>query len=207
MDPKGRENGVDLKQRERRSLLLEEMQRVASKGIDCAHCEGTCCTFAANSMRVTPLETYDLWFFLEKSHRWNEATRQLLLATIDRFRLDHPVPGNGRRSYGRRTYTCPFFNNQIEGCSIDLVHKPYGCLGFNPKIAGQTSGGKCGHQLGSELRDVAALEETANIQLREILEFDEQTKTIPEALLTVWGKETELKTFQLSTLLESTVQS
>ena len=178
---------------QRRYALLQEMQVGEAKGIDCSRCAGTCCTFVANSMRVTPLETYDLWLFLKRSNRWNSATRQQLLHTVDRFRLSQPIPGNGRRRYGRRTYTCSFFNNQVKGCSIAPEYKPYGCLGFNPNIPAQLNGGDCGLQRRFSSQTPTALEQNANAQIKSILKFDEETKTIPEGLLAAWGKDSDLE--------------
>ena len=42
----------------------------------------------------------------------------------------------------RKLYTCPFFNNGALGCSISRAAKPYGCLGFNPKIS-EDNGKSC----------------------------------------------------------------
>jgi len=58
---------------------------------------------------------------------------------IEEFRLDKSVASIKIR----RTYTCPFFNGDKLGCTIDPDFKPYGCLAFNPRESGVKAGGNC----------------------------------------------------------------
>jgi len=127
----------------RRELPRAEMARLERTAIGCAGCSGICCTLVANSMQTTPAETLDLLVFLIEEGRWNKDLIQRLRATVRSYRLDVPIPGDGRRGFLRRTYTCPFFAETSLGCTIAPSHKPYGCLAFNPERAGVTEGEAC----------------------------------------------------------------
>lgn len=126
----------------RRQPLLEEMQKLADNDKHCAACPGHCCTAIANSMQTTPLETIDVLNYLRSSGRWNDELKDKLTATINKFRLDQ-IPGNGRKTYLRRTYDCPFFAGSNLGCTIPKEVKPYGCLGFNPSAPKEEKGDSC----------------------------------------------------------------
>lgn len=127
---------------ERRQILLSEMRTLDERGVNCAGCSGKCCTAFANSMQTTPLETRDVFDHLVATGRWTEELRERLRETTTRFRLDQ-VPGDGRRSFLRRTYYCPFFAGASLGCTIPAEVKPYGCLGFNAVEAGIREGEHC----------------------------------------------------------------
>ena len=124
-----------------RESLLEKMAQLDARNIGCAACVGTCCTFEKNSMRVTPREARDITRHLAATGRATDATRALLRATIARFGLDRAEPGDGRRSFGRRRYTCPFFVERR--CTIAPEAKPYGCLAFNARAPGVRDGENC----------------------------------------------------------------
>ena len=126
----------------RRTELLEAMRDASDGGLNCHHCDARCCTREANSMMITPLEAADLYLFLEKENRLGKETINLLNETIVRERLD-TLPSDGRRALIRRTYTCPFLGEAPRACTISRQSKPYGCLAFNPRSPGQTSGGDC----------------------------------------------------------------
>ncbi len=125
----------------RRAELLHHMRHLASEGKSCAACSGVCCTFVANSMRITRAEALDMRESLQAQGRWNSTLFEQLRECVRRYRLDHE-PGDGRRSL-RRTYTCPFFAGTTLGCTLPPTHKPYGCLAFNPRRSGLTEGGDC----------------------------------------------------------------
>ena len=150
----------------RRAELIVGMEALAARGIDCARCEGTCCTFVANSMRVTASEaaTVVRWLVADDGAATALATwGPRLEETVRRFALDRPVAGDGRRSFGTRRYTCTFFAVQGRpGCALPPTVKPLGCLGFNPRRAAQTEGGDCGTEpaLVSELAASATSAET-----------------------------------------------
>jgi hypothetical protein len=74
---------------------------------------------------------------------WVDACR----TAVQRFGLDRPPIGDGRRTWSRRRYTCPFYLGDGEpgrGCAVSRDVKPLGCLAFNPRRAGLTAGGDCG---------------------------------------------------------------
>ncbi len=183
--------GLPDEPRTRRQLLIDEMAVLEAEGRHCAQCSGVCCTLVANSMMTTPLETAELLRYLHASERWTEATRARLEATVRHFRLDQEPPGNGRRSFSRRTYTCPFFGDQALGCSISRSAKPYGCLGFNPRTAGQTEGGDCASDQGLlSLREQQFLEQERahNEVIAKKLELDWEKLPMPLALLRLADK-------------------
>ncbi len=165
----------------RRASLIADMQARAELGHHCAACSGICCTFVANSMCITPLETRDLRQFLEREGRWTPALLTELRETVRRFRLDQDV-GDGRRNL-RRTYTCPFYHPGPKGCSISRQHKPYGCLAFNPRTGGQTEGGNCVSDQGL-LSSLENRNETReNAQLQAAWRWPAAKLAIPLALL------------------------
>ena len=136
--------GAEIKElaRDRRRPLLEEMQRLAQAGFGCQSCSGPCCTYVGNSMKVTPSETFELYSFLKDSGLWNQELELRLKNTVERFRLDSEL-SDGRRSFLRKTYTCPFYKDRSLGCSIAIEYKPFGCLGFNAGRVGEDSGDSC----------------------------------------------------------------
>ena len=166
-----------------RKALLHHMENLSFDGISCKNCTGKCCTFVANSMQITPVEALDLYTYLKDEGRWTSDLKERLYTTIKKHRLDQDVPGNGRRSFMRRYYTCPFFSQRGKGCSIKPEFKPYGCLAFNAKQEGVKDGEHCGSNL--EILESVDSEELTdlNAQLSETLGFDWIKKDIPSALL------------------------
>lgn len=172
--------------RRRRAGLVAAMQARGEAGIDCRACSGVCCTFVANSMQTTPLETLDLLAWLVDQARLNAALVEALRTVVRHYRLDAPAPGDGQRSFARRTYTCPFFTRDSLGCSVSRHAKPYGCLGFNPLRAAQVEGGDCTSQIDLlEQREArfARDEAEADQYLRLTLQLDWEKKPMPVALL------------------------
>ncbi len=156
------------------------MRDLEEKGWSCAACTGVCCTFVANSMRITPVEARDLRRWLESEGRWTPELIASLRDCVTRFRLDQDA-GDGRRSL-RKTYTCPFYTNSRLGCSIHPDHKPYGCLAFNARRPGITDGGTCASaQDLLQQREALFPEENA---LNHALAPDPSPRPIPLALLT-----------------------
>lgn len=169
---------------ERRQPLLTEMQRLADEGKHCAACPGHCCTAVANSMQTTPLETQDVLHYLRESGRWTEELKTELRASVTKFRLDQ-IPGNGKRSYLRRTYDCPFFAGKNHGCTIPREVKPYGCLGFNPTDINESEGKSCGsdQNLLARREEVWTEELSENKRLREKHKLWWEKLPLPLALL------------------------
>jgi hypothetical protein len=116
--------------RDRRKIIIERMEELATKGSDCRNCAGNCCTYEANSMMVTPLEATEIMDHMSGNQLISDEFKDRLLETVKKYRLDRSV-GNGKKSFLRRTYTCPFFNHQELGCPLPKEIKPYGCLAFN----------------------------------------------------------------------------
>jgi Fe-S-cluster containining protein len=165
----------------RRAPLIADMRARAERGHHCAACTGVCCTFVANSMRMTPVETSDLRDYLEQEGRWTPELMNDLRETVQRFRLDREE-GDGRRAL-RKTYTCPFYRPGPKGCSISRHHKPYGCLAFNPRSPGIREGGDCASDQAL-LERIESPEETAeNERLRGLWGWPADKLPIPVALL------------------------
>jgi hypothetical protein len=150
------------------------MRSLEERGVNCAGCAGTCCTFVANSMQVTPLEALDLYDELGGIDAELEAR---LRAAIANFALDRPAVGDGRRAFSRKRYTCPFFGHKALGCPLARAAKPYGCLAFNARSAGVKDGEDC----GLEGEPVEAGE--INARIRGALRLAWDKESIPVALL------------------------
>lgn len=149
------------------------------------NCRGRCCTFEANSVQITPLETLEIYRSLEESNRWNEELKKRLEQTIKDYRLDYDIPTTRGLSL-RKTYTCPFFNHGPKGCSLDREIKPYGCLGFNPLKEGNLNGENCGQNnaLLEKREQKHNLHETElNQQIANALGLEWKKLPIPMALL------------------------
>ncbi len=180
----------DVSTKDRREALVHEMEKLERQGVDCRQCRGVCCTFVANSMQTTVLETIDLLFYLRQENRLNPDLIKQLHQTVTHYRLDR-IPGDGQRDYIRRTYTCPFFQGGPVGCSISRWAKPYGCLGFNPHSPRQTEGGDCtSHTVLLEQREALYFEEERcqNRKLQQQLGLFWTKLPMPLALLEVLQK-------------------
>lgn len=114
----------------RRKNIIDRMHELESSGSDCMGCSGTCCTYEANSMMVTPIEALELVDYLKSSGQFDDELKVRLEENVAKYRLDQGL-GNGKRSFLRRTYTCPFFNHKELGCPLPREVKPFGCLAFN----------------------------------------------------------------------------
>lgn len=93
-------------------------------------------------MMVTPVEAFELYSYFKKSDQFNDELKARLEETVTKYRLDQGL-GNGRRSYLRRTYTCPFFNHKELGCPIPREAKPFGCIAFNSHDVEKKAGEFC----------------------------------------------------------------
>ena len=170
---------------ERRRLLVEEMAKLEGLNIHCFNCPGTCCTFSANSMQITPLEAFEILFSLNLTRESALNLKTKMQESITHYRLDHDIAtGKKMQSHLRRTYTCPFFSPGPKGCTLSRAHKPYGCLGFNPKIS-DDNGSHChsGTQLLEERESThESLEQEANLYLRETYSLNWTKIDLPRAL-------------------------
>ncbi len=180
--------------RERRNIVIKEMEIFEAKGIHCQNCPGTCCTSVANSMHVTPLETLEILLnlktLLSDENKLNDFIDHLK-KTIQLYRLDKEIyTGKKNQASLRKRYTCPFFNFGKPGCALSRGNKPYGCLGFNAQQENDN-----GQTCRSDSSILAAREHTfleeeklANTHLKKRWNIDWEKKSIPEALLEVISK-------------------
>ncbi len=168
---------------ERRSLLLTSMDELEKASISCAQCGGTCCTFVANSMQVTPLEALEVWAQL------NDLSILEKLENCVRFyRLDYEI-GTGKTNM-RKTYTCPFFLKQNLGCPFPFEYKPYGCLAFNPvEVDSFQKENCCSNLTLLEKREgqFKEFENEMNDRLRQMLGLSWEKKDLPRALIDVYN--------------------
>jgi Fe-S-cluster containining protein len=172
--------------KERRNLLLSEMETLTNKDIHCFKCTGTCCTMTANSMQITPLEAFEILLSLKVNSQNVNELKEALKTNISHYRLDHEVFLSKKgHTHLRKTYTCPFFSPGPKGCTINKELKPYGCLGFNPRIEND-NGGNCHSDLPLlESRENLELanEILANDFLRKEFNFTWEKCEIPKAVL------------------------
>lgn len=140
---------------------------------------------------TTPLETAEILLYLKAKNALDEEFKSKLLSTVAKFRLEHPS-GNGRRSFVRKSYTCPFFNHQELGCPLPREVKPYGCLAFNSHHAEKKADEFC-YSERSLLEDRESLhiafEDQVNLKLREKFNIFWEKTPLPLALLEIWDKD------------------
>ena len=171
----------------RRQILIDRMESLEAQGFGCKGCSGTCCTYEANSMMVTPLEAFELLHYLKNNNLLDESLKNKISGTVTQYRLDHQF-GNGKRSYLRRTYTCPFFNHQELGCPLPRDIKPYGCLAFNAHHETEKAGVHCHSEpvLLMKREEVDSNEEALNSQLKEKFKLLWDKSPLPSALINIW---------------------
>lgn len=168
----------------RRQILIERMNELENSGKDCKGCSGTCCTYEANSMMVTPVEAVELVDYLKANNLFDEELKIRLLETVTKYRLDQSF-GNGKRSFIRRTYTCPFFNHKELGCPLPREVKPFGCLAFNAHDVEKKAGEFCySEKEVLEKRELSSDGEAAlNLELKEKYSLHWDKTPLPLALL------------------------
>ena len=173
----------------RRELLILRMNELESKGMGCLGCKGTCCTFEANSMMVTPLEAFEMMQYLKENNLLTSELKMKLEGSVKKFRLESKYPSE-RRSYLRKTYTCPFFNHQELGCPLPREIKPYGCLAFDSHHKEQKAGEFCFSEIELlERRESLHPEETKmNQDVKDNFQILWEKAPIPNALLDMWTK-------------------
>ena len=172
-----------LRSHQPRQGLLELMTKLKNESKDCSLCTGTCCSFVANSMQITPLEAFEIYDYLLRHRLWTADLKAKFQDCIEVFRLDKPLPGDGRRSFGRRTYTCPFYAESCLGCPLPPSVKPYGCLAFNPIASGVRDGEAC-RSYTEKLEQLASeVLQSKNDIIRQAFAIDWLKKPIPVALL------------------------
>jgi Fe-S-cluster containining protein len=168
----------------RRKVIIDRMNELESSGKDCKGCSGTCCTYEANSMMVTPIEAVELVDYLRANNLFDNELKSRLLETVSKYRLDQAV-GDGKRSFLRRTYTCPFFNHKELGCPLPREVKPFGCLAFNAHDVEKKAGELCfSEKEVLEKRDADFSDEmTLNEELKKKYSLYWDKTPLPIALL------------------------
>jgi len=168
-----------------RHRVLARMDDLATQGIDCSCCAtGRCCTFAANSMKITPCEALDIVRVMGRNRI--AELMPVLENSIRTFRLDVPLPGDGKRSFARRRYTCPFFDPKTPSCTVPRVGKPLGCLAFNPKTTSVRDGENCSSDaplLELAHQDLPARLHERNTSLAILWQWAWETAPIPIAVI------------------------
>lgn len=177
----------------RRRLLLEKMMELEQAAINCQKCIGTCCTFEANSMLITPLETMDIYHYLKNRNLLTIDLKKKLQDTILKYRLE-PKFTNNRRAYLRKSYTCPFFNFHEPGCPLPVEVKPYGCLAFNPHHKEIKAGEFCysEKELLNKRNELNLKEDEYNKKIRDEFNLIWEKSPIPNAVLEFWDKSTQI---------------
>jgi len=187
-------NNPELKSKKRRALLINQMRQNDINNVDCSQCIGNCCTYVSNSMQITPLEAIELIQYLTKQNMTMNKIKLTMNKTIIEFRLDKSNLSYGNKNF-RKTYTCPFYQNCNDGCSISPEYKPYGCLAFNPIKKSVTMGKDCRSDI--QLLEKRALnhqkaEDNFNIKIRKHLQLNWDKQAIPIAILEILKAEENL---------------
>jgi hypothetical protein len=171
----------------RRETLLSAMKEFDKTQINCATCTGKCCTSVANSMQCSPIESLEIFNWLNDEKLWDDNMILKLKTCISDYRLDYEIPTT-RGVPLRRTYTCPFFNHGPLGCLLKPEIKPYGCLAFNPLSQKVSDGENCASNTDLlEQRDQlwSEFEEDQNSKLKKSLNLYWDKLPMPIALLDV----------------------
>jgi hypothetical protein len=171
----------------RRELLIDHMNGLEAQGMGCIGCKGTCCTYEANSMMLTPLEAYELFSYLKDNSLLTAELKTKLEVAITTYRLESKY--SNARSYLRKTYTCPFFGHMELGCPLPREVKPYGCLAFDSHHVDLKADSNCYSEISIlEKREELHPEEkelNQNIKTKFNILWDKSP--IPNALLDFWN--------------------
>lgn len=174
---------------ERRKILIDKMDQDEPLGFNCQGCKGTCCTFEANSMLITPLEALDLIEYLKDTGLTTPELKKKLELNVEKYKLE-PKYTSGRRSYLRKTYTCPFFGNHELGCPLPREIKPYGCLAFDSHHVSLKASEHCysEKELLEKREKKFSDEEKLNEEIRKKFQLLWEKSPISNALLELWEK-------------------
>ena len=166
-----------------RKKLVDEMDQLESKKIDCKKCSGVCCTVNRNSMQVTPIEALDLYFEIQTQISDQESFWMHNHETIHLYGLNREIYVKGKLL--RKNYTCPLFKFESWGCPIDKYLKPLGCLGYNALVTDISAGENCASniKLLDEVHENIKTEwSELNNKLKNLLQFNFDKTSIPVAL-------------------------
>ena len=170
----------------RRDLLIEHMNDLESRGMGCIGCPGTCCTFEANSMLMTPIEAFELMDYLSKNSLKTPELKTKLEDVVKKYRLE---PKFGK-SYLRKTYTCPFFGHAELGCPLPREVKPFGCLAFDSHHIELKASEHCYSEIEllKERENRHPEEGQLNDEIRRKFNLFWEKAPIPNALLELWDQ-------------------
>lgn len=173
----------------RRELLIDHMNGLESKGMGCIGCSGTCCTYEANSMLLTPLEAFELMNYLSENNLKTPELKNKLTESVSTYRLEPKYEG-ARRSYLRKTYTCPFFGHMELGCPLPREIKPYGCLAFDSHHVELKASEHCFSEteLLEKREEKHPEEKQMNSDLKKKFNLLWEKSPIPNALLELWER-------------------
>lgn len=145
-------------------------------------------------MQITPIEALEILQGLQAdlfTPSELNSFKEHMTQTISGYRLNVEIyTGKKTSSALRKNYTCPFFNNGSLGCGLSRSAKPYGCLGFNPKI-NDDNGKSCSSNievLEEREHSFQSKEDLVNAQIRQELKLSWIKQNIPQALLDVINK-------------------
>lgn len=178
-----------MKPKQRRQLLIDRMEHLESQGMGCIGCKGTCCTYEANSMLVTPVEALDLYTYLKNENLLTDDLKLRLEENVKQYRLEPKF--SGKRTYLRKTYTCPFFGHEELGCPLPREFKPYGCLAFDSHHPHLKAGEHCysEKEVLEEREKLFAEESKLNEEIKAEYRLPWDKAPIANALLDFWSKE------------------
>lgn len=140
-------------------------------------------------MLMTPLEAVELMTYLKTNQLMTIELKSRLEDSAIKYRLE-PKPLVGKRSYLRKSYTCPFFNHQELGCPLPREIKPYGCLAFDSHHVTEKASEHCYSETELlEKREALHPEEAEmNEKIRTDFKLYWEKSPIPNALLELWDK-------------------
>ncbi len=140
-------------------------------------------------MLLTPLEAFELISYLKDEHLLTDDLKVKLNEAVSSYRLE-PKYKNARRSYLRKTYTCPFFGHMELGCPLPRPIKPYGCLAFDSHHAELKASEYCysEKELLQQREELHPEENEMNQELVKRFDLEWEKSPIPNALLELWDK-------------------
>jgi len=140
-------------------------------------------------MLITPIEALELFNYLKSEKLLTDQLKRKLNEVIRQYRLE-PKFDNNKRSYLRKTYTCPFFNHHELGCPFPKEVKPYGCLAFNAHHKEIKAREYCYSESDVLLKREMLFsdEENLNWEVKKELKLLWEKSPIPNAILEIWDK-------------------
>lgn len=173
----------------KRKNAIAFMHQLDSQKINCRKCVGTCCTFEANSMQITPLETIELIQFLIES----KVDPIIIFEKMEMCIKEYRSEATYSRPILRKNYTCPFFDIVTKKCQVSRHAKPLGCLAFNPIESNIQNGGTCTSKvdiLHKTDLEFSQYDEKMNNIIKQIFKIYWTKAPIPIAIKEIWSKST-----------------